>query len=99
MATDLVPDKDFLGAAFGLLGVDGPAGRDHLFLVALKGICDKRHISIAEKKLGERQILEARKECLMHIQGEAVAGVPYKGGRALGGVGRVKIDEIVATHS
>ena len=35
----------------------------------------------------------------MHIQRKAVAGIPYKGCRGLGCVGRIKIDEIVSSDA
>jgi hypothetical protein len=99
VATVLVPDEQLVCATTGLLGVDGPPSRHYFFLVCGKGVSDEGNICIAEKELGEAEILQPGKEGLMHIEGKAVTGVPYKGGGRLGGIGRVKIDEIISAHA
>ena len=99
MAINLVPHEDFLRAAFGFLGVDGPSGGNHFFLVSCKGLMDKGDICITEEKLGKRQVLQAGKEGLMCLKREALASIPYKGCGVLRCIGRVKIDEIVSGYA
>jgi hypothetical protein len=99
LAVKLVPYKDFLRAAFGLLGVDGPSGGNDFFLVSCKGLMDKGDVCITEEKLGKRQVLQAGKEGLMCLKREAVASIPYKGCGVLRCIGWVKIDEIVLGYA